>query len=35
MIGRWSELSFVRVHHFKSKDMWEEAFVRSGKVGPL
>ena len=33
MIGGWSELRVVRVRHFESKAMWEEAIVMLGEVG--
>ena len=35
MIGRWSELSVVRVCHSVLKSMREEAIVRSGEMGSL
>ena len=33
MIGRWSELRVVKVHHSESKAMWEEVILMSGEVG--
>ena len=33
MIGRWSELRVVRVHHSESKALWEVPIVMSGEVG--
>ena len=33
MIGRWSELRDVRVHHSESKAMWEVAIVMLSEVG--